>query len=835
MLSSGQAYRLALMAGQQTNVNVTDVADHAEQFKQRMNGLMSANQGTLIAGAVVLTATAMYGGYKAMMWRLDRVDDEREGFQDMVEQGISTYFIAKAHEKRTGSDHYLNAFVTDLQKPKNKEISELLFLYSGIHKKDIDHEKSKGIGYFVMSTFAFPMGAFIEKVEEDGDTIDEACQSLNSFLKSDVVNLLTMVTKGLNNDLLTKLELFIQAQKSLKQINAVRFLVISLGNIVLNLMRPMDPKTNMPVSLEDSVVLCALFRQILGDMLSEVKTNDFTINRTALRCNKRFNGFLKTLDDRVLVLQGAYEASLKHQLNLNDITNSAHALVQNIVRSILPLINLNQQSSAPEHLISKMIGLNCLIDGHPDLVMELVKQLNRDKKLSLTTMPINHPPVTVIDALAAFGSMNASVRRAALKHFKQNTVWSEQFVVELRDFDKHFILPIENRVATSGFFSYLFSHTSAFNASTSYLICSIALVLETFNVNLTTNPLHSGMNVNKQVRLINKQILSEHPIFTWELFKSSLGLKQETLNLLMSVMLAQYKMLPTMKQADWMATLVRLNQSYLFRSNFQPFLATRLRDLNAKQKSLVQEVDALVFAAGNDKLSSRDELLVLCNMKNDDSQTSLSVPEISASVDAHVNKTVNIIEKSVFDDEAEQTELFLIQAIKAVDNPNFFASQDEFDGFYRNLESGLKPDNVVGSLSSITTAVSDASACPSLPYEIGEKPSQDIPLPLDETPSYSYQFQAFLAILTGISIGLMIIGTLVMLSMTLGVHYIPIMAAIQASTTSVVMISGFMSAAAGGIGLATSYYFTPKFFKTAPNAQKAMESQTPGVNETLVV
>lgn len=846
MLSSGQAYRLALMAGQtamagQTNLSVTNVADQAEQFKERMGGLMSANQGTLIAGAVVLTGAAVYGGYKAMLWRLDRVDDERDGFQDMVRQGISTYFIAKAHEKRTKSDAYLDAFILDLQKTRNKEISELLFLYSGIHTKDIDTEKNKGIGYSVMSTFAFPMGAFTEKVEEDGDTIDEACQSLSAFLKSDVVRLLNKVQSKLKNDWFTQIELFFQAQKSLKEINAIRFLVISLGNMVLNLIRPMNPKTNMPVSLADSIVLCQLFRQLLGDMLSSVKENDFKANRESLRCFKTFNNFLKTLDNRVLVLQVAYEASLKDQLNLNDITNSAHALVQNITRSIQPLINPAEGTSDPEHLISTLISLHCLIDGHPELVPELIaqltSQLNKNKiltkKISLPDMGLNNPQETVIDALAYFGSVSASVRSGALQHFKQDTEWSEQFVVGLRNFNDFFIQPVENRVATSGFLGYFFSPKLPFNASKSYLICSIALVLETFNVNLITSASHVGLNANKQIRFINEQSMSKTPIFTLDLFKTSLGLKPETLALLMDVMLVQYKMLPAMKRVDWLSTLVRLNEGYLFRRNFQPFLAKRLLDLNAKQKLLAQAVDALVLAAGNDKLSTRDVLLILCNMKNDDSQTALSIPEISTAFDAQVNKTVSIIDKSTFDEEAEQNELYLIESIKAVDDEGLFSSEQEYNDFYKSLVTGSNTSNVDMGLNPITT--SNLSMVPSvLSLSLDRKKSvlPDTQTQLDLTSSYSFQFKAFLAILTGVSISLLIIGLLVMLSMTLGVHYIPILTAISASTTSIVMISGFMSAAAGGIGLATSYYFTPKFFKDAPNPQRKGDLE-PHTNETI--
>ncbi len=113
-----------------------------------------------------------------------------------------------------------------------------------------------------------------------------------------------------------------------------------------------------------------------------------------------------------------------------------------------------------------------------------------------------------------------------------------------------------------------------------------------------------------------------------------------------------------------------------------------------------------------------------------------------------------------------------------------------------------------------------------------------ISVPISEIktePSYAFQIQAFANIFAVASSVFLVIGLLLLLSMTVGVHYIPIMATMGASVSTGLMISGFVSAATGGFGLASSYYNASRFFKKAPKVVDSCDQTREYNNTDLVV
>ncbi|MDP3562735.1 MAG: hypothetical protein Q8R83_11205 [Legionellaceae bacterium] len=802
LLNAQQAFRLAL-SSTDTNLNVADVAGQATKFKGRMNDLLSANSisgSSLAAGAAVLTVVAVGLAYTSMLSRLDQVNDERAGFEDMVEKGISTYFIPSDPQAKTAGDKYIEALI--------KQLNGFLFVYSGIHQKDIEKDGKKGTVYCVMSTFAYPMGANFEQPQDDIETLDEARQALNLFLTGDLDELLTQIKEKLDNSWITNATLFLQAQRHLKWLNASRFIAIVLGNIVFNLSCPMNPKTDMPLSIEDSAQLCSLFRQIIGSMRSDVHNNEFQSNRDALCCHKELHDFLMILDSKVLALKKAFERNLAHTLNIVDVTNSAHLILRSINTSIRSLVYLGDRYIEPAHLINKVIYLSSLVDSHPELITELVTQLNFEKKV-ITRMGINQPPTTAIDVLTLFSEATPVVRAKALKHINQKSDTASQFVKTLSAIDTYFLSPIEDKAKTKHFFGLLSRPKSKQSSGRLYFIASVAALLEIFNVTLITK---KPSNVNKQVRQINAAAIDDNPMHSVYLL-TLLDLTEGTKNKLKEVIRAQYHVLPLLKQIAWIATLIKNNQYYVFTSDFQDFFIKRLQALKHKKQGLIDAINALVETAEDDKRSNKDLLLILSNLNSVNPKTDLSIPKVWATFEKQIQQVIEMLQKSTFDEEAAAHEVYLIDSIEDIDDPSFFSTEAERKAFFQALRSGIKTNGIPVAQSSQQSLSEPVVSRPMSPNFLALPPDD-----IEPTKSYAFELQAFSVIL-GLSTALLVTGTVLLILMAFGPQFIPAIAALTAPVASGLVISGFVSAASGGLGLAASY-FTPRFFKPTTLAEK---------------
>lgn len=830
-----QLFRLALNSVD-SDLDVTAIAQQGADFEKRINGLVSANPnlttGVLVGAAVAATAVAAYKAYEAMEKRIDQVDNERENYQDMIDQKISTYFMPQDRSKRSPWDLYLAEFIQKLRDIRHPSLNDLLWRYAGIHQKSIENEKRKGTVYAVMSTFSTPLGTYFPHTADDADALTQARKSLNILIAGELKEVLSEVESKLDSNWLTNMALFTEAERYLPWLNASRFMLISMGNIASNLLFAMNPNTDMPLSYENSAELCSLFRTLLGEM-SSASGNKFHTHHKFLCCHALFEDFLSTLNSRTLVLKKSYEQNAETKLNLNEVSHSVHLMLQQLNSSLRGLIYLNHPLSEPAHLIGKVINLADLIYFHPKLVSQLVAKLQLPKTINYAEMMVNNPPTTVMDLLILWSDATHSVRSSALSSMPQTHEWQVQFVKTLRAVKHHFIKPIETATTSAQPFSISLQTNTTPSPARLFFISSIALLMEVYRIELSEPQVVVGaQSVSAQIRAINSQAMLKDARYGLDKIFALRIKDAKTHQALIEMFKRLYEILPLSKHLDLLALFRQNNQSTADTVEFRAVILRRLKALHAKYKQLLKAIENVIDEAESEKNTDIALSNILTSLNHTNPKTALSIPQITSEFEKQVTHSIEMLESSTYDHFLEEKEHALIDLMEVVDDVSLFESKQESEAFYAALRAGIRSQ----TLTSMSQKISESSVSfqvimnnsTQVPTNktstdnknLDEKDNPNIvktgqdqlrPIQTEKT-SYAFQWRALSTWLSHISLALFLFGLFMVLLMTLGSQSIPVIAAMSAPVASGLFIGGLVSAAAGGFGLAASYY-TPTLFK----------------------
>ncbi len=845
-----QLFRLVLNSGE-TNLDVVSIAEQSADFEKRMQTFVDSNhnltKGMVAAGAVAATAAFAYAAYNAMANRLNSVQDERENYQDMIDQGISTYFIAKDRQKRHAWDHYTEAYIQALRGAPHPTLGGLVWRYAGIHQKSIEQEKYKGTVYGVMSTFATPLGAYFPQTADDSDALTQARKSLNLFILGELKEKLTEVEAKLKPGWLTNIKLVTEAERFLPWLNATRILLISLGNIGSNVLFSMNPNTNMPLSYQHSAQLCGIIRDVLGHMRTDTK-NTFSEHRDALCCHESFDDFLAIFDSKILALKKAYELNAETKLNLNELSNSMHLILQQLNLNFRSLVYLNQSFTDPVHLNSKIIYLADLIYFHPELINIFIPMLKLPKNFDYAAVSVNNPPTTVIDILILWGNLPKTRRRGVLSAMlrvdassltNETTWWSlnksnipewqRQFVKTLLDIDKNFIRPIERKSKPSHFYGLYHETKTVLGPAQLFLISSIAMSMEIYRLHLVERRLEGLVGVNQQILIINKQATQPEAIYGWQTMLSLLNLEAKTRQALITMFQVVYKILPLLKLVDLLTFFSERNQRIANTEDFQHVLVVRLQHLLMRKKELLKFIKALIGVAQDEKKSHKDLLKILTSLDDPNSKTSLSISQIAEEFDREISHSIRLLEDSVYDEREELEEHDIIDMLESLDNPAWFASQERCDHFYKGLRAGIRSRQLLMAqleghqetaqmLATKTVSGAESHHDDAEHVNLGDSDMMQAMHPKDsmstlheENISHAFQWKVLSTWIQRISMAMLLLGLFAVLFMAFGSQTIPAIAALSAPVATGLVIAGLVTAVSGGIGLTATYY-SPRLF-----------------------
>lgn len=719
----GLEYLFGAFSNGETNLDLVDVEQQGEHLAKRMKTLTEANptltKSAIAATVIAGTAIAAYAAYSAMSKRLSSVEDERQSYQDMIDQGVSTYVIVDDRTHRRHWDHYVSAYLKSLQDMQSHDVGRLLWRSAGIHQKTIQTEKLKGIGYGVMSAFATPLGIYFPETEDDRDILTQARKSLNVLLQGDLKQLLSEINAELRNDWLMDMQLFVEAQSYLTWLNASRFLLISLGDIAASLLFAMNPNTNMPLSYADTAELCGLLRTIIGRMRSDTEV-PFSKNRSSLCQYKSLDQFLASLDGRIAILKTAYENRAEIGLNVNEVINSEHLVLQQLATNLRKLVYMGLPFIEPDHLNSKMLDLANLIYFHPELVPDMVKQLKLKDKFDYAALGVNSPPRTVMDVLILWSDAAHKIRRSSLKTMPSKTDWHQRFISILTDINTFYIKPIE-ALSTTKYLGGLMRYPKDKNIQLSpgriFFIASVAMLLEVYRLNLIEQPSDSGKTANQQIREINAKASKDNAVHGLRVL-DLLALEPSTRDVLKQVYQKRlYKVFPILTVVTLLERFRQKQEHTGNTDEFQHELTIRLHILKDKQKKLTKAINALIISAENEQKSNKDLLSFLSGLKNKDPKTALSIPSMIKEFERAIQHTLDMLDESKYDDILEADQQQLINRLEEIDRTTFFPTAKDKQQFYRALRASTQSKSLFTTAAAVNEVTFETDKSKEIPED----------------------------------------------------------------------------------------------------------------------
>jgi len=774
-----QAFKTALLGGPSNLDEVADFALESVNFKQRFNSLLpqdNLSNAVLVAGACAVTVAAIAGAYYLISKRIDKVDDERESFIDSVEQNVVSFFITDVKDKRRDSARYVAALISEL------ETKPILNKFSRLLTKTIDKENNKGKHYNIFSIASLPFGVHFDQPREDGDNVDEAVQAVNFFLGGEFLELLKTVKEGVNHSLINDTKLFFNAQNHIQDLNATRLIATILANIAINLVQGINPNTNLPLTTDESRELCEEFRTLLLKLKLGINSDLASIKENLVEAHK-LDLFIERLEERINFLQMAYRDKLKNDLNLDDVINGGYSVIQNTTRPIRRLLYSDGRHENTAIFFSRLIDLSIEIKKHPDLINRLTKKLKIKQDFDFSSMQLNKVPSTVLDLIAIYASQYREVRASALKKFKRHD--DRDFVEILEDIDNNYIRNIEDLTKSYGFMG---RHLKPINPARAYFVCFISLMLEAYNVTILDKK-PNCLSSNEQAMNFLKAFGKDGSYYGLPYI-----LSKDVSSYLRIYLTAQINLIIAIRHLSLVTTLTEVNSGYLKQIDFQLFLKAKLEKL---KESLAEFVDAknglIEVAAHNSSEKQTTTRLVLSEINHEVPDKFTNLVDLCTVFDKDLERGIKQISTPKFKESLNVKEDELIKKM------SFYDLEGDPGEFYAKLQHSTQmqilQENIVKQ--KVVQEQFDNRADT---LSVGSN---------SNIASFQLKVLNSICIISTISLA---VGLIFLLIITYGVSTSPLIASTFSGVQSGFMIAGFVSAAAGGVGLATSY-FAPKFFK----------------------
>ncbi len=774
-----QAFKSALLGGTSNLDNVVDLTLEASAFERRFNALLpndNLSNAALIAGAGVATVAAIAGAYLLIKNRIDCVDDERESFIDSVNANVVSFFVFNSKDKRRDSVKYVAGVITELER------NPILNKFSRLLIKTIDKDGKNGKHYNAFSIASLPFGVHFDQPREDGDNVDEAIQAINFFLGGEFLELLDTVKREINHSLLNDTKLFFNAQSHIQDLNATRLIAIILANIAINLIQGINPNNSLPLTTDESYKLCEEFRSLLLKLKLGINS-ELSQFKDKLVAAHKLELFIDRLEERINYLQISYKDKLKNDLNLNDVINGGYAVIQNTTRPIRRLLYRNERLENMAAFFSRLIDLNIEIKNKPEIFQRLIKKLDMKPNSNFAEMGLNSEPSTAMDFLAIYVSHYRDVRKNALKRFSHPS--DVDFVETLKYIDENYVQYIENLTESYGF---LGRHKNPINPARVYLICFIALMLEAHNVTLLDKK-PGFLSSNEQALQFLRRSLENNAYYGWQYLLSG-----DVSSHLRDYLQKQIHLVIAIRHLSLITTLTEINSGYLQRQDFQAFVKEKLEKLQKIHSEFIDAKDRLVEAAAQNAQQPFSRLII-SEINHDVPDKFTNLRDLCANFNEDLDRAMQQISSPEFKARLKLKETELIDKIETYD-PELGSAE-----FYANLQNSAQMQILKADIAKR--------------HEVKGEFDRSLDKASTWANGANSNFASFkLKVLNAICIAssaLLLIGLVILVSMTYGVNALAVLSDLASGVQSALMITGFVSAAAGGVGLATSY-FAPRFF-----------------------
>ena len=600
------------------------------------NGGLSAltsqisSQSAIIEAAVVGIAVA----YTAVSQIMANAKNQRLIFDRERSAGIATMMIPNNQEETnlSSEEKFIKGFIELVERSSFSS-------YLGIHKASLSTDTT-GVFYSVLPFFQ--MSSAIEQPVGSSKKLDQQRTRIGLFLKSALPAAISNIDVSFQND--WQVKIFFQrlywSKNYLNNRRAPRFVMMCLANLLWNLQHPVVPGEGFALTNAECIALCSEAEEFLNTLLNE-SSPYYPENINSKENN--LIGFLRKIEIYIKALHKSYIEAQLHDLNINDITNSAHRALRIMDVSLWKLIYKKfdpisrkevADGEAAEKLADTISYLNLLLEHNP----RLIENLTPVPSVVPADSMINYPPVTIVDVIILFCHLSYKDRYKYLEKIESNgTSSSLEFAHTLKELDKKFIKPIralsKKELGVKKSYSNIKDEEIG-TLTAKRLVPLITLVMEDYrvegdtnetkskafasmaNLSETTDFTYSG---NMQIRSINQSAERGDGYYEWKLSFFIGGAKE-----LDDLPLYQYKMTGMTKLLDSVAEIVKTYRSFLLQESFQKFLVKLINNVMEGYANLSKQIEKADLAFSVDTPISRDLKAIIGPMMSNLGVTSAS-------------------------------------------------------------------------------------------------------------------------------------------------------------------------------------------------------------------
>ncbi len=638
--TSSLVTELALRAA--TNTGSRDVNDSGTQANSIKETALQHAQGMVASGsngaavpqfgglqeeAIALALVGVTVAYSAITAQVAVLKDKRLCFDKEREAGIATFMIPNNKEE---TDLYNEEKV--MKDFLDMAMSNSVFSkYLGIHSADLATDKTAK--FFSVLPF-YRMSEALAQPVSSSRPLDRQRTAINLFFRSAMPDAIADIDNGFQAEwkFVSFWRSAFQRRNYLNSRRAPRFIMMCMSNLLWNLQHPVDPETGFPLSLSRSIEMCRKVELFLNQLLNANARPYLEELDSDENC---LMSFMRKLEVYTKGLRAAYVQEQLHEVNFDEITNSAHRTLRIMDKSVFKLIykkynpvtkKNEADEKAAETLADSISYINELLCDDP----HLFSQLGPAPRWIPKAAGANIPPQTIIDLLIIFCHLSWHERDHMLDKLSKSAIPGEiEFYHALKKFDRKFIKPIkavckEDLGAT--YWSPKYMEVGKLTARR--IIPFITLVIEDYRLDVDTLQTYELAN-RSQTNLLAPKILTGRQqvqninlaaqkgnkntsYYYWEL---SPYIKGTTA--LDDLPKYQYRMTQVTQLMDSVRELVENYRSFLLKKGFQSFLLKCLDKVSVEILELESRVEEADQCLDNSKRVSRGLMAILRPLTTD--------------------------------------------------------------------------------------------------------------------------------------------------------------------------------------------------------------------------
>ena len=613
------------------------------QITANSSGAAMEAQQSAQSTAIGLAVAGLGVAFVAVKSQLQVLHSKRLAFDIERQVGIATFLVPTNIEEVSLSleERVIKGFLE--LTAKNPSFSA----YLGIHSGELLNEHT---AKFHSVLPFYKMSEALGQPLASPRPLDRQRTNINLFFKSALPTVIGDIERRFQGD--NKLVAFwtslFKGRNYLNNRRAPRFIMIGLSNLLWNLQHPVDTAVGFPLSLTQCIEFCREVELYLNQFLNA--ESGYYLGKISNGENNLL-GFLRKVEVHTKALRSAYAEEQLHELNIDEVTNSAHRALRIMDNSIFKLIYRRRNpltkveepdDKAAENLAYLISYLNELVKKNG----ELAKVFNPVPEwISMKEAGINTTPQTIIDMLIIFCHLSSHERESCLESIKKSNMDSAiEFAETMREFDKKYVKPVR-KVSKGELYATPMGpkHKGVGRLTARRLVPFLTLVVEDYRVEVDTistyeyaksssqvgDPDIRMLTGKQQVQMINLSAKNGNEYYRWTLapfVKLSPGTEAEFDKLPKH----QYRMTQMSKLLDSVSELVKTYRSLLQHKAFQHFLLKCLRKVREEYSALDKRIEDIQVYLAKDEFMSRSMQEILGPMMRD-LNTSLDSFELAAA------------------------------------------------------------------------------------------------------------------------------------------------------------------------------------------------------------